>query len=91
MENKEKLGQESAFPIEYQEFNSFGEFKRTEFGINKRFYAACVAVQGILANINTARQVEKALGDNPTIEDVDAIIVRASYRIADELLKQEKL
>ena len=79
MENKEKLGQESAFPIEYQEFNSFGEFKRTEFGMDKRFYAACAAVSGIMANART-EPIENFHFKN---------IVEDAYKIADELLKQE--
>ncbi len=46
-------------------------------GMSKRFYAACCAMQGVLSlpgNTSTT-----------TIKD----IVRASYELADELLKQE--
>jgi hypothetical protein len=52
-----KLGQESAFPIEYEEFNSVGLLcKRGELGITKRFYAACAAMQGMLAAPHTTKE-----------------------------------
>jgi hypothetical protein len=44
-------------------------------GMNKRFYAACKAMQGILA---TASQ-----------QTNEQVVMRA-YRIADEMLKQEE-
>ena len=50
MESKDKLGQEPAFPIKYKDLTPFGELENIEVGISKRFYAACAAMQGILAN-----------------------------------------
>lgn len=77
MEEK-KLGQESAFPISLRE----GESHDSPDGISKRFYAACAAMQGILSNVHT-----------PSRSDLDSKeqLIKASYSIADELLKQENL
>ena len=60
----EKLGQEQAFADEY---NS---------GMSKRFYAACVAMQGMITQ-----------GVTTTTED----FIETCYVYADELLKQENL
>ena len=85
MENN-KLGQEQAFPSEetYQSgFDSFGnkEFITNRYdGMSKRFYAACMAMQGLLASGNFA----EGIAYNP-------IISKLSFEIADELLKQENL
>ena len=49
MENQ-KLGQEPAFPIEENYMGNYGPSTNTYFGISKRFYAACAAMQGILSN-----------------------------------------
>lgn len=50
-------------------------------GVSKRFYAACTAMQGILANT----QFRKDFGGSPKG------IIEYSYELADELLKQEEL
>ena len=73
MENK-KLGQEPAFAK--QSLPEYGQQ-----GMSKRFYAACAAMQGILAGNEIARTGRKA----------DSSIVEMFYSLADELLKQEKL
>jgi hypothetical protein len=65
MENK--LGQEPAFAKETLPI--YGQI-----GMSKRFYAACAAMQGILAN-NRFLTTEQ--------------LIRASYECTDELLKQE--
>ena len=68
----EKLGQEPAFPLK-----SEGIANRQK-GMSKKFYAACAAMQGLLAN--------SELGwDRP----VEEHLVKQSYEYADELLKQE--
>ena len=77
MENKEKLGQESAFPITHEQFETIPTYK----GMSKRFYAACAAVSGIMANART-EPIENFHFKN---------IVEDAYKIADELLKQENL
>jgi hypothetical protein len=69
----EKLGQEQAFPSDYT-----GNSDR-EIGISKRFYAACAAMQGLVAFNGT-------MG----LHTVESTVGRA-YEIADELLKQEIL
>lgn len=66
MEN-EKLGQEPAPTCEGY-----------HVGMSKRFYAACMAMQGILANSHMSTGLSNKDG-----------LIRASYEIADELLKQE--
>lgn len=73
MEN-EKLGQEPAFSCTY-EMRIDGKSKLCYHeGMSKRFYAACAAMQGILAS---------------DVKDKPSEIVRGAYLIADELLKQE--
>lgn len=69
-----KLGQEPAFPTDPMN-SAFPEWN----GMSKRFYAACAAMQGMLANpaINASDHY-----NNETI-------IGISYAIADELLKQE--
>ena len=48
-------------------------------GMSKRFYAACAAMQGLLS------------GNLVSISTPDDAIVEMSYKLADELLKQENL
>jgi hypothetical protein len=65
MENK--LGNESAYPLQY---GAYGH----HLGISKRFYAACAAMQGLLASDN---------------ELSGSGLINVAYEYADELLKQE--
>ena len=69
MKNK---GLEPAFPVDYR----IRESDRK--GMNKRFYAACAAMQGLLANPNWSK-------DQIQTEAV----VKVSLGMADELIKQE--
>lgn len=73
MENKEKLGQEPAFPL-----------LNVTDGINKRFYAACAAMQGMLAHSTRYK---------PYKEDEHlhwhTALTKEAFHIADELLKRE--
>jgi hypothetical protein len=56
--------------------------------MSKRFYAACAAMQGILANSAALTGAAKSVfSDNEKVE----VIIKQSYKFADELLKQEKL
>ena len=48
MENKEKLGQEPAFPM-----------IDVSDGMSKRFYAACAVMQGLLSNPNISNWVSE--------------------------------
>lgn len=78
MENK-KLGAEPAFPN--------GMEVNNEYGMSKRFYAACAAMNAMIANPNIVRP-------NPIngfLEDQYKIFIGIAYEYADELLKQEDL
>ena len=84
MEN-EKLGQQPAFPTEvgYQDGKMMDSFQtgNTEAhfnGMSKRFYAACAAMQGILANQTEGCHYE-----------FEKNLIARAYELADELLKQE--
>ena len=82
---KEKLGQEPAF-AGYQ-----GEQFSVQSGMSKRFYAACAAMQGLLSNPNTARQIQASHGGEVDTEVGYNYICVTAYFLADELLKQENL
>ena len=77
--SKERLGQEFAFPIVQERYDSnVSKFvmEVTNKGMSKRFYAACAAMQGMLAN--------QSVTHIP-----DEIVIKTAYKLADELLKQE--
>lgn len=75
----EKLGQEPVFPILNSEVNA--EYN----GASKRFYAACAAMQGLLANSDWAKTAK--IPDD--FDEYKDRVISASYEFADELLKQE--
>ena len=81
--NKEKLGQEPAFPMDFEQRNDY------QFGMSKRFYAASMAMQGLLANPNIAGQLSRQLPKSASIEECYASVVATAYSVADEMLKQE--
>ena len=72
-ESKKKLGQEPAFPKD-----SFQN--QYQIGMSKRFYAACMAMQGLLASGKFA----EGIAHSP-------IIAKMSLELADELLIEEEL
>jgi len=80
---EKKLGQEPAFPrtAKISENSAKSDFSNLPHeGISKRFYAACAAMQGLIAGV-------RASGDG-----IDAkILIQSSYLLADELLEQENL
>lgn len=82
MENKKKLGQEPAFEFGYEKLYSYqtqsGDYRKPEKepGMSKRFYAACAAMQGLIVGV-----------DDPVYEN----IAKISFKMADELLKQENV
>lgn len=76
---KDKLGQEPAFACVSD--NRGGQER-----MSKRFYAACAAMQGMLANGQLINDLAKKYGNEPQITN---IVVDQAYRYADELLKQE--
>ncbi len=71
---KEKLGQEPAFPFVFNE----NEPVELHVGISKRFYAACMAMQGQIANKGLSLELNRLSRD-----------IEYAYMYADELLKQE--
>ena len=77
-EIKTKLGQEPAFPVPTNcrlKLDSNGNVVNSpEDGMSKRFYAACAAMQGLVAHYGLAYSEQHA---------------KESYKLADELLKQE--
>ncbi len=50
-------------------------------GMSKRFYAATTAMQGIMANSHLMHPIDLPKDSND--------IIKLSYKLADELLKQE--
>lgn len=90
----EKLGQEPIIPTAYRQIGEnefrvanekdlkdpYSIFKTTE-GMSKRFYAACAAMQGLLANGRYDQRYYEG--------DSTEIICKRAFKIADELLKQE--
>ena len=69
-ESKKKLGQEPAFPKD-----SFQN--QYQIGMSKRFYAACMAMHGMLSNPNTCGNPKE--------------IIKEALVFADELSMQEEL
>ena len=70
-----RLGQEPAFPKD-----SFTN--QYQIGMSRRFYAACAAMQGILA-----ANPKNTWGNSET--PVPTYVAELAYEFADELLKQE--
>ena len=77
-----KLGQEPAFPEPFLNDPSFS--LSCDKGMSKRFYAACTAIQGLLASPKVFYLSET----ESTQYDLERK-VRFAYMCADELLKQE--
>lgn len=83
-EQIKKLGEESIFPSSHESFVGFGPDRRpittliTNLGMSKRFYAACVAMQGLIA------------GCDVNAGGFDAEwTAKTAFNMADKLLKQE--
>ena len=75
--SKEKLEQEAAFPEQTWEYDAQNNVLNSQNpGMSKRFYAACAAMQGLMVGV-----------DDPVYEN----IAKISFKMADELLKQENL
>lgn len=72
-----KLGQEPAFPISSEAMKNRPP-EHIGVGMDKRFYAACAAMQGQIANRGLSLELNRLSRD-----------VEYAYRYADELLKQE--
>lgn len=85
-----KLGREPAFPVDEQtiQYNQSGIIPYACHGLSKRLYLAGMAMQGLLSNPNTAKQISSAIS-NPSAEQSRQIVMKESLLMADELLKQE--
>lgn len=80
-----KLGQEQAFPIE--QHDGIGKLYEVHHGMSKRFYAACMAMQGLITNFPKERMVNNGFIAFTDHED----LIEQSFEFADELLRQEEL
>ena len=83
MSEKQKLCKEPAFANGNKNTK---DSDGTPNGMSKRFYAACAAMQGILANQNGEYTVICK-----TNQQYAEHLISQSYQFADELLKQENL
>jgi len=73
---------EPAFPTVEQDSIGGMLVWNTTAGMTKRFYAACAAMQGLCA-VNDK-------GTFGSMEEVYEKLITHSYKLADELLKQEQ-
>lgn len=91
MEKNQKLGQEPAFPPSRETQELAPKCFGYHVGMSKRFYAACAAMQGILAatyNKDGHNEVSETANECG-YDSYDDFIITESYKLADELLKQE--
>ena len=77
----EKLGKEPAFPASHEQFETIPTYK----GMSKRFYAACAAMQGMLAH--STRYHCRPEDSHLTWKQG---LIKEAYELADELLRQEE-
>ena len=86
-----KLGQEPAFGFEYSTFEGTPLMQTRTFhhpmGMSKRFYAACAAMQGMLANSTYCSHL--ALDEKNGEKSMAVAIAKDAFELADELLRQE--
>ena len=87
----EKLGQEPAFPSEFEgtekDFTGMPCYvHRKYYGMSRRFYAACAAMQGLLSN-----SMGMECGVEPPYRMGSEKLIQYSYELADELLNQENI
>jgi len=85
MIENEKLGETAAFASACAN----NESHHIELGMSKRFYAACAALNGLLANNEAILSHYNGMKILGNIDDITGYVCRASYQFADELLKQE--
>jgi hypothetical protein len=83
------LKNDTAFPTPDYIMENSCKIDFNPIGMSKRFYAACAAMQGLLANPNTAGQLSRQLPKSAPIEAAYSSVVVTAYSIADEMLKQE--
>lgn len=79
----EKLGQDSAYPY-VDRHCIIGNNMSGSFGMSKRFYAACAAMQGMLSH--STRYHCRPEDSHLTWKQG---MIKEAYDLADELLRQE--
>lgn len=87
MENK--LGQEPAFPTPDYILENSGILNFDPIGMSKRFYAACAAMQGMLAGNYNCNLVNTPTNNIEDGYPEPILIITQAYQFADELLRQE--
>ena len=87
--SNDKLGQEPAFPIEENYVGNYGPSTNTYFGISKRFYAACAAMQGILSNNSMMISLSQVYPRQEDVLKMQSHLACSAYEYADRLLEQE--
>ena len=75
MNEKQKLGLESAFPTDARDCGAL--FNKEYTGMSKRFYAACILLPSFIGSQHEDCQIEHRVNN--------------CYRYVDELLKQENI
>jgi hypothetical protein len=85
--SKEKLGIEPAFPIS-SEAMKMRPPEHIGVGMSKRFYAACLAMQGLCSSELVG---PGSFDFDSRAKDKINFIVQLSLEFADELLKQENV
>jgi hypothetical protein len=84
-----QINNPSAFPLEYEEYNSTGLLcKRQEFGMTLRDYFAAKAMQASLANQEMWTNLisdYKSFGNGLTALEY---VAKEAYELADAMLKQ---
>lgn len=91
MSKNQKSGQWSAFPISSAAFKNSTqnrELREDCVGISKRYYTACMAMQGLLMS-GKKYEGYGAMGGNWV--EADTQLVEDAFYIADEMLRQEDL
>lgn len=88
METKDnKLGQDPACPIDGILIDKFSQVDFNPMGMNKRFYAACAAMQAMLSNM-TLIEIMTKKADLLEAHWSETLVSNA-YILSDALLKQE--
>ena len=85
-ENKTKLGQNPAFPVDAD-----SALRDAPLGMSKRFYAACQIAPSVISALLSSDKAIQGLNNvmKETHSSQEEVIVGMVYEYVDELLKQE--
>lgn len=81
IENEKKLGEEPAFPLDGELIDKIRGLNFNPLGMSKRFFAAIMAMHGILSSRNRDSIL--------SLSEESADYIQIAYKLADKLLKQE--